>query len=347
MKGFMKKAAAIAVAGMMAVTTLAGCASEPINYDEVVATVGEKEISLALANFYIRYQQSAIESTYMSYYGDAMWTLEVEEGVTYEESVREDAIDSIKHLYILEAHMDEYNVTVTEDELAAIDKAAEAFVEANSEEVIEVVSGQKEVVAEVLKLITISNKMEQAMVADVNTDVSDDEAAQKKMAYVSFSKTTTDEDGESVDLTEDELAELKTDVEAFLKAAKTNGDLEAYAEETEETASTLTFDSETTTLDEDVIKAADALEEKAFADVIETDSAFYVLQLVSKFDEDATEDKKEEIVEERKTERYNEIFDEWDEATEYKLDEKVLAKIDLQDIGVTLKAEETEEDSEE
>ena len=344
MKGLTKKIAALTIAAVMVMASFVGCSNASINKDEVVATVGDREITLGLANFYIRYQQSALESIYMSYYGDAMWTLEVgEDGETYEENVRETAVESIKHLYILEDHMDDYNVTLTEEDLAAIESVADTFIKANEADVLEVISGDKEIVKEVLKLSTISYKMETAMTADVNTEVSDDEAAQKKLQYITFSKTKTAEDGTSSEMTDEEVAVLKTEAETFLTNAKAKGDLEAYAKEIDKASSSITFDKDSTTLDKELITAADSLGEKEFSGVLETDTAFYVMQLVSLFDEEATETEKENIVAERKNEKYNEIYEAWEEETPFELNEKVLAKIDLQNMGITVKTEEETE----
>ena len=341
MKGLTKKVAALTIAVVMAMASLVGCSSASIDNNEVVATVGDTEISLGVVNFYIRYQQSAIETYYMSYYGEDMWSLEVDEDLTYEESVRNSSLEAIEHLYILEDHMDEYNDSLTEDELAKNEEAADAFIAANTEDVQKIVSADKEVVTEVLRLLTIGAKMETAMTADVDTVVSDEEAAQKKLQYITFSKTTTDDSGASVDMTEDELAALKAEAEEFLTNAKANGSLEAYATELEKTASSLTFDEETTTLGEDIMKAANELGEGEFAEVLETDSAYYVLQLVSLFDEDATATEKENIIADRKSERYYELYDAWAEATEIVENEKVLAKVDLKNVGVSLKTEDT------
>ncbi len=342
MKGLTKKITALTVAAVMAAATLAGCSSKEINFDEVVATVADTDISLGLVNFYTRYQQSALESVYMDYYGEAMWTIEVEEGVSYEENVRENALESIKHLYILEDHMGEYDLTITDEELAEIDKVAEEFVAANSEEVLKAISGEKEIVAEVMRLSLISNKMQVAMVADVNTDVSDEEAAQKKLQYISFSKNKTDEDGTSSKMTDEEVEELKKEAEDFLAKAKENGDIDAYAKEIDKATSTITFDEESTVLAEDLMEVANELDEKEFSTVLETDSAFYVMQLVSLFDEEATATEKENIIEERKNERYNLIYDSWEKETEYEAKTELLEQISLKDLGITLKEDEEE-----
>ena len=69
------------------------------------------------------------------------------------------------------------DVVLSEDEKKAIDKAAEEFDENNALEDKEAVSGYNKYVKKVLELLTIQSKMEDAMTADVDTEVSDDEEA--------------------------------------------------------------------------------------------------------------------------------------------------------------------------
>ena len=72
---FGKKAAVLTAAGVLAATAVTGC-SGSINTDAVVATVGDDEISLGVANFYARMTQGQYETYYASMMGttgDAMW----------------------------------------------------------------------------------------------------------------------------------------------------------------------------------------------------------------------------------------------------------------------------------
>ena len=69
-----KRLAVLAVAGTLTVTSLTGCGT--INTDETVATVGDEEITLGVANFYARLQQAQYETYYASMMGttaEEMW----------------------------------------------------------------------------------------------------------------------------------------------------------------------------------------------------------------------------------------------------------------------------------
>lgn len=352
MKKLGKRAVALIAVIVLGMTSLMGCANGDSNEvildeNEIVATVNDIEITVGVANFYARYQQSLMEGIYGTYYGDKVWSMELADGYTYEDSMKDIIMEYLQELYIVSSHTDEFNVTLTDDDLAAIEAAAKSFDEENSAEVKEKVSGSKENVIEYLKLITINEKMAEAMIADVDKNVSDDEAAQKRLRYVLFSKSTTAENGSTKKLSDAEVAKLKTEAEAFLTAAKANGNLETYAKEAEKESKTLTFDAESTDISKEAIKAADALQEKEFTELIETDTGFYVIQLESLFDKEATEEAKEEIIADREAEQYDKLFEEWKEKAELTVNEEVWAKISFVDFKVNSTVEEEEEKEEE
>lgn len=64
-----------------------------------------------------------------------MWTTEVEEGTTYEESAKETIMQSLEELYLVNEHAGDYSVSLTDEEKKSIEDAADQFVEANDEEV--------------------------------------------------------------------------------------------------------------------------------------------------------------------------------------------------------------------
>ena len=339
MNQWKKRVTALGLAGMLAVTGLTGCGS--MNNDDVVATVGESEIKLGVANFYARMQQAQYETYYagmMGTTGEELWAKETD-GKTYEQSVKSDMIKSLENMYILEQHASEYDVVLSEDEKKAIDKAAEEFDENNALEDKEAVSGYNKYVKKVLELITIQSKMEDAMTADVDTEVSDDEAAQKAMKYVFYSYTKDENDSTST-MSETEKTEVKkkaTDFAEKLKNSDTK-DIDAVASEAGMEVQTATFDSESTSPNADLVKAADTLTaEGDVTDAIETDSGIYVAKVTSFLDRTATDAKKQSIVEERKKDQYDDLLKKWRKKTDINLNKRVWKKVDFQKQGVTVK----------
>lgn len=342
---FRKKAVLLTAAGALAAMAVTGC-SGSINTDAVVATVGEDDITLGVANFYARMTQGQYETYYagmMGTTGEAMWTQEAGEGQNYEESVKDSLMENLENMYLISQHAADYEVSLTEEEEDAISEAAAQFDEDNTDEAKEIVSGYRKDIEEFLRLATIQTKMDSKMREGVDENVSDEEAAQKAMKYVFFSYTTTDDSGNSTELTDDEKADLKTNAQTLADRVNAGEDISTVAEELGQTAYDLTFDSESTSPNEDLIAAADALKtEGAVTDVIETDDGLYVGQLTSLLDRDATDQKKESIIEERKQDQYDSLLEQWKDDTDIEVDEKVWNKVDFEDTGVTIITSETD-----
>lgn len=340
---FSKRAATAAVAGVLAIASLTGC-SRSMNNDAVVAEVGDESIPLGVANFYARLQQAQYETYYagmLGTTGDEMWTQEVEKGTTYEDTTKKSILKSLEDMYLLKQHTADYKVELNDDDEKAISKAAEAFAKDNTAAGKETVSGYKKYVTEFLELATIQSKMDAPMKEGVDEEVSDEEAAQKSMQYVLFSYTKTSDDGtsESKTMSDDEKAALKEKAQNFADTLKTDGgDMDAAAKEGDLEVQTASFDSESTTPTEAVVKAADALEKEGdVTGIIESDNGIYVAKLTSLLDREATDAKKDSIVEERKQKQYDSLLKKWRKDTDIKEHKRVWKKVDFAGQGVSIK----------
>lgn len=346
---FGKKAAVLTAAGMLAAMSVTGC-SGSIDTDAVVATVGDEEITLGVANFYARMMQGQYETYYASMMGmtaEDMWTQDAGDDMTYEESMKDSIIETLEDLYIISQHASDYEVTLSDDEQKAIEDAAAKFSEDNTDEAKEIVSGYQKHIEKFLELSAIQYKMDSKMREGVDEEVSDEEAAQKSMQYVYFSYTTTDDSGNSTELTDEEKENLKTSAQSLVDRVRGGEDLAAVAEELGVEVQTGTFDSESTSPNTDLVAAADALgAEGDMTDVVETDSGLYVAKLTSLLDREATDQEKTNIIEQRKQDQYDSLLEEWRDDTDIKVNEKVWKKVDFADTGVTIitSEEETSED---
>lgn len=436
-----KKGLAMGLGVCMAASVLTGCGKgKELDAAAAAAALDGEEISAGLVNFFLRYQQAEFESSYgawlQSYYGTDIWNVDLSgTGTSYGETFKNDVINSLERLLLAEKHMGDYSVELTDEEKNAITQAAQKFMESNEEEVLEKMSATQENAERLLTLYTIQNKMETQMSADVDTEVSDEEAAQRTVSYVRFTaetesdteeaeaeteteagseseteaaaeaeteaaetenETAPAEDATEASLTEaaadktesadteeategaeteavseeeteadseasteaeteteteeldPELAaareEARAQAEAFLEEVKGGADFteaaEAAAEENENVGtSTFTFGEDDTYPDEAIIEATAGLEDGTLVEqVVQVNNGFYVLRVDDAFDEAATEEKKESIVAERKSEAVNALYEEWMEEAEFTVDEDVLDQM-VFDMSLTLETE--------
>lgn len=334
--------AALLLSGVMAVSVLAGCGG--VDKDAVVATFDDQEITLGVPNFAARLQQAYQDDMYAYYFGGNVWDSDFSgSGVTVAEDVKNSVMESMFELYTLQAHMADYGVELSEDEKNAVTETATAFIEANSADALKELGADQSIVEEYLTLITIQAKMEQAIKADADTNVSDAEANASAYSYVMVSKTSyTDADGNTAEYTDEELETLAKTVAAFATEAK-NGTLEDAAETYAYTVSAGTFTADDEYLDEAVLAALQGLEENEVSDVIDTENAYYVVRLDAKTDVAATESNRQSIIAERQEALYEEVLTGWQESHTWEVKESVWETVVFDRLFTTTEPVSTEE----
>lgn len=340
--------------GALGITGLTGCGSDTLDGTRTVATVGEDNVTLGTANMMLRMTQAQMASYYSMFGGSTtgMWEQEGEDGKTYGESTKEDIMEQIHDVLLLKQHASDYDVTITDEEKEKITEAAEQFMEDNGEETIAKLAVSQSDIETLLTLYTYQEKMYDPMTADVDTNVEDSEAAQSRITYCRISTApTTDEEGNSVELTDEEKQEKKDQAQAVLDKVQAqedqaSADMDALAKEIDENlnATSTTYGSDDTILDDAVKEAASTLEDGQVAsEIVEGEDAYFVVRMDSVFDEDATQTKKDSIVSERKQDAYQELLDKWEEETDITIDEKLWKKVKLTDKdNYTYKQEEAE-----
>ena len=334
-----KKFTALLLSGVMAASVLAGCGG--IDKDAVVATLDGQEIKLGVANFAARLQQAQYDDFYTAYFGEDVWNSDrYGNGTTMQDNLKDSVIGSIEDMYVLKNHMDDYGVALSEEDKTT---AAE-FMSVNTDDALEAMGATEDIVEEYLTLVTIQTRMREAIIVDADTNVSDEEANTSDYSYVVISKTSyKDADGNTVDYTDEEKADLADTVKKFQSAA-TTVTLEDAADEFGYTVSTGSFASDNTTLDADVLAALQGLtEEGQVSDVVETDSSYYVLRLDTITDADKTEQHRQEIIGNRQSELYNEVLQGYKDEAEWVLNEKVWKTVTFDNLfTTTVESTETE-----
>ena len=336
MNKFGKKLVCGILTASMAVAGLTGCGQKNLDGTQTAATVGEDKISLGLANLTLRYQQAGTTNYYnvlaQNYginMGDAIWDNQ-QDGVTAGEELKNTVMDNLHKQILLRVHASEYSVTITDEEKEKINAAAEAFISENEKSVMKKMGVTKEIVAEMLELSTYESKMYDALTADVDTEVSDEEAKQSRISYVKISTAgTTDDSGYTTELTDDEKAAKKAQAQQVLDKINASddpaeADMSALAKEVDESlsGSSTTYGSDDEVLDDKLKEAVKGLDDgDVCQEVVEGTDGYYVVRLDSDLDKDATDTKKANIVTERKNDAFNAKVDEWKAAVELKTEE--------------------------
>lgn len=354
MKKMSKRAAVAALAGVMAMGLLTGCGEKKLDGTKTVATVNGTEIPMGVLSIMVRQSQAQTEAMYASFMGGsdfAIWETEAEEGKTFGQQAVEQSLEELETMYIMKEKAADYGVEVTEEDQKAIAEAAAEFIKANSQETIEKLAVTEEQVKTYLELRTYEARMHDPIVADVDTEVSEEESQQSSFSYVSIS---------TADLEEKEIKKKKEEAQEILDNMKKDpkADFEEVVKAVNEEYTALdgTFDTTAPKDEEDasssypakVLEVLRSLKDGEMGpDVIETDTGYYVVRLDKINDEEATADKKDSIIEERKSELYTDTTVSWREEAEITVDKKVLKTLTITDNNkFVISVPETEEGAE-
>jgi len=334
----------VGVAALAAATLFTGCGS--LNPDATLVTIntgdGTKDtISLGYGNFVARYQQSMYDQYLLSYYGESMWTTDMSgTGSTFEDDTKESVLEEMEEQYLAKIHAADYEITLSEEQNTAIAEAAAKFIADNSKETLEELGATEEYVKEYLEYRTYYSLVSEAVKEASDADITDEACWMRTFSYVSFDTSgTTDEEGNPVELTEDEI----TDMKAQAKQLSTSEDFDATVEELGLTAQTYSYlkgEEEDTGMDMSIIEAAEALGEGEISDVIEVDGVgFYVIRIDSDHDEEASQTKRESL----QTEAFDSLMETWKSAITWKVSDKAWSKVKFDALFQATQTEDAED----
>lgn len=232
-----KKAAVIGLSAGLALSGLSGCSKGEFNPQAAAVTVNDQEISAGLLKFATHYNQAQSESLYASMTGSANpFNQDIYgNGTTLGSMMTESVATQLANAVLTEQKMEEYGVSLSEEEKASITETAQTFLSDNDEEVLELMGADQATVERYLELSMIQHKMEEAMSADVDTEVSDEEAAQRKIQYTLFTPVTEEETEAESESETESGAEAESETETETASLEENEDAQATQSAEEET----------------------------------------------------------------------------------------------------------------
>ncbi len=334
-----KRALASTIAIVLAVTSLVGCG---MNKDEVLVNInkGSDEISLGFYNFAAKYQQSVLDVNYGSMMGDNPWTRDLGGSMgTMEDSVKEQTLESIEEAYLCEAHREDYDVSISDEEKKSIEEAAGAFIEGNSKKALKAMGATREYVERYLTLNYFREKVSAKVKEEIEVNIPESESVQSTISYVLFSTEpvkpeSETEEGEPVPLSQEEIAGKEVLANEFLA----HGDFDTAIGKSGLEALKYTYTAamdpnEDTNLGAEVIKAAQALKDGEMSSAIYVENkGYYIVKMEAENDSEATKEKSKELETSERDGHYKEVLENWKSEITWKVDKKVLSKVKFDSI---------------
>ena len=354
MKNKLTRMVAILLALVMVIGVMSGCGNsggkgeKTSNGNKVLFSYDGTDVTLKKAWIYGKMTAAQYESYYTSYFGENFWTMDMgtdDEGnaTTFEDYVKEQVVTQIKQVIVLNNKAEEVECSLTDEDKEQCEEYAKAFAEDESGKAILAECGAtEEDMQEIYEENALASKVQEYMIKDTDTNVSDDEARKTTISRVVFATTKTDDDGNTVDMTDDEKAQVLATAQAAQEELKAGKSIADIAEAQEYTNIDETFAAGESEEGEAFEKMLAGMKDGDITqEVQECDNGYVIAQLTAYTDANATAENKETIIAERQQEKFKEVYDEWTKDLEaewsYKedVDQELWAELVLRSEGST------------
>lgn len=306
----MKKIIAL-ILSLVVTLSLIGCIQ-----DKTVATVNESEITLGNYEKLLALNKLTMES----YYGSDVWSTEIEEGKTYEDTLKEMVIDSMTTSEVIYQEAEKQKVAPTDEQ---IQEQIESF----NESIKDDEDYQKQLknigIDEEFLKYQFSRDLANANLQEKFTEEADISESEMKTYYDEnkdsyYTDTVTashilikTQDDEGNELSEDKKKEAKEKAEEVLAKVKSGEDFAELAKEYSEDSSA-SSGGELGTFGRNKMvaefeDAAFAMKKGEISDIVETEYGYHIIKVTDRVDKQQTFDEvKDQVKSTLASDKYNE-----------------------------------------
>ncbi|MBQ8547811.1 MAG: hypothetical protein IJ427_04860 [Lachnospiraceae bacterium] len=299
--------------------TLAGCKKEPgktenptgpvdrTEYmDDAVVTIDGAEVGYREAMLYLQ----AAKQEYESAYGGEIWQYMLnEDGTTLGEWVKNQTLEQIIYVKIVCAQAKRLGIELDSEEKNRVAERTEEYMGRAEYETLALYGIARKDVERVYADTMLAQKIYDSVTLNVDTDISNAEAAQKHLQSLMLKNYHEDELGNHSALTVQELIATLDRFDTLYKEAQETKDFYSLAYANTEDKQYLDIMVGEGDLPEEFSATYNLAEGEAVQ--IRTDSGYYIFYCVSEYDEDATIAKKEELIALRQEEEFKKLYEDW------------------------------------
>jgi foldase protein PrsA len=335
---------------------MAGCSNNTSK--ELVVTVGDRKIYLDEAMFHI-YATEAEMNSYDQYYmmmtGQGIWDMDAGNGKTMREQSKEQVMDQIIMTEILYMEGKKADHTITAEQSDELKASALEVLKTLPDEVRDITGLNEKVILNIYEKSYIGSAYSNSLVESFDIDeqgikdgINYDDFRQYNTEFLSIPFTNYDEEGNQVELTEEEKLEAKDTIEEALEKAKNNEEFATIAEGYESimnSPANFVYDSES--MEKAYKDAAINLENDTITDeVIETESAYYIIKMVDNDSDESYNNAVNDAINQAIQEEFNTQYEAIKQNIKITINDKVWEPIVMGETTINLPGSETSEPTE-
>ena len=268
-----------------------------------------------------------VRDRYELQYGEDVWQLSLPEqngsgDVSMVDLTRQEVVEEIVSVKTLVAHAEEYDVELSETELAEIDKSAEEFYKGLTDEDINSMELTQDKVRQVMYENALATAVEDKILEDNPVEISDEQARMTTFYDMYFECYTISEDGTVVPFTDEERKQQYDNaLQACSTLATATIDEDDDAENIEKLAEyyklsqakeqTLASADILEIYGEDIYNLLYSMQNGDYSTVIESEYGYHVFQMIALTDKKATNGRKDVMREEAIKEQLASKLEKW------------------------------------
>lgn len=303
-KRLLGKLLAIALAAL----TLGGC-SHADGYSRVIFTTGFRadelfridKISCTLPEFMVYLTNT--QNQYENVYGEQIWTVELG-GVTLEENIKNNVLAKIAQIKTMYLMARDRKIELDDAELRRVEQATEIYYDSLTEQEITAMGVDREIILQLYTEYAMAEKVYNQIIEGINPEISDDEARTITVEHILIRTYTTDGTGKRIEYSDSMKRDCYEQIEKLRQQALDGeadfAELAAKYSEDEK----LVYSFRKGEIDAALEEEAFRLESGEISDVIELEGGYHLLRCISTFDREETDDNKQKIVEERRSQAF-------------------------------------------
>lgn len=242
--------------------------------------------------------------------------------------LKQEVLDQIIQLEVINMVANEDGIALNDDEMLEVRNSASDFMKNISENDRLKYGITEELAVKVFATNLVAKKLYETVTIDVDTEVTDEEAQQCKIQKIFIKTYGMDSKGNRTELRDSELAEIRERVETLHAQALETTDFYSLAESNSD-EDTIEYVVGRGELDEKEEEVAFSLKDGEVSDIIQNEDGYVIIYCVDSYDEDATLQVKEEIIEQRRSDLFVELYSEWYSKYEVKVNMNLWNKLEL------------------
>lgn len=292
--------------------------------DEAVVTIDGVGIGYREVMLYLQAAKQEYESTY----GSEIWQyMLAEDGTTLGEWVKNQTLEQVIYVKIVCAQAKKLGIELDSEEKSRVTERTEEYMGKAEYGTLALYGIARKDVEQVYADTALAQKVYDSVTLNVDTDISNEEAAQKHLQSLMLKNYHEDELGNRTSLTVQELIATLDRFDSLYAEAKETKDFYSLAYANTEDKEFLDVMVGAGDLPADLSAAYNLAAGEAMQ--IRTENGYYLFYCVSEYDEDATIAKKEEMIASRQEEAFKKLYEEWYEAAKLEKNEEIWAAIGL------------------